>query len=174
MPSEPEQLAERPHWGRFPIPFVTAVDELGKPDFRVHDDRRRLDCALHRLCQLCGKALILDRTVFVSQQPRKLVFGEPPMHEQCFEFAWTVCPWLAGGNWRDELRTAARDLMILPAEPDTGDLTILWVADASSWRCQSDPAREGGWIWVVEPTYYGGPVTQPHVTWAETRSRERR
>lgn len=168
---EPVQLRARPHWGHFPIPYVTAVDELGKPDFRVHDDRRRFECALHRLCQLCGKPLILGDTVFVTQMPRKQTFGEPPMHEDCFEFAWEVCPWLAGATWRDDWRGAARDLEILPHPPETGEVTILWVAGASSWECGSDPERPGGWIWRLKPTYYGGPVRYPIVTWAETRSR---
>lgn len=173
MQEPPPQLAERPHWGRFPIPFVTHVDELGKPDFRVHDDERRFECAMHRLCQLCGKPLVLDATVFVTQTPRRMTFGEPPMHEACFEFAWEVCPWLAGGAWRDDLRAAARDLEILPAPHDTGEVTILWVPGSSSWRCRSDPEREGGWIWEIHATYYGGPIMWPIVNWAETRSRDR-
>lgn len=178
---EPEQLRERPHHGRFPIPFVTAVDELGKPDFRVHDDRRRFECALHSLCQLCGKPLMLGETVFVAQEARKLVFGEPPMHADCFEFAWEVCPWLAGGGWSDRWRAEARDLEILPPPPDSGEVTILWAAGGFAWTCVSDPERRGGWLWALLPPSLGlpdlvgsAPVNaQPCVVWAETRSRGR-
>lgn len=175
---EPEQLRERPHWGRFPIPFVTAVDELGKPDFRAHDDRHRFECALNRLCQLCGQPLVLGPTVFVTQQPRKFTFGEPPMHADCFEFAWEVCPWLAGGGWSDRWRAEARDLEILPPPPDTGEVTILWVAGAWTWTCISDRERpEGGWLWAIYPpsviNQAVGPLATPVVVWAETRSRGR-
>jgi hypothetical protein len=172
MMEEPARLRERPHWGHFPIPFVTHVEVGGRPDFRVHDDERRFECALHRLCQLCGKPLILEPTVFVGQHPQRLTFGEPPMHESCFEFAWKVCPWLAGAGWSDRWRTEARDLEILPSPPDTAEVIVLWVNGASSWRCQSDPEREGGWIWVVEPTSYCGPAASPAVVWAECRRRD--
>lgn len=169
---EPERLRERPHWGRFPIPFVTLVNELGRPDFRVHDDDKRFECALNRLCQLCGKPLILEATVFVTLNPTRLTFGEPPMHESCFEYAWEVCPWLAGAGWSGRWRGEARDLDILPQPAESGTLTILWVNGASSWCCVADPERDGGWIWKIEPTYYGAPVSLPAVVWAERRRRD--
>jgi hypothetical protein len=168
---EPQQLRDRPHHGRFPIPFVTAVDELGRPDFRTHDDAQRFECALNRLCQLCGKPLVLGDTVFVGQHPHRLTFGEPPMHEDCFEFAWEVCPWLTGAGWSDRWRAEARDLEVLPSPPDSGEIIVLWVNGSSNWRVRSDPERDGGWIWIVTPTHYGGPIAQPAVFWAETRSR---
>jgi hypothetical protein len=161
---EPEGLRARPHRGRFPIPFVTAIDPAtGRPDFRTHDDGRRLECALVRLCQLCGLPLALEPTVFVGQTPRRLVFGEPPMHESCFEFAWEVCPWLAGANWADRWRAEARDLEVLPPPPDSGAVTIFWVPGDSAWTCIPDDERPHGWKWSVSS-----------VVWAEERERTRR
>jgi hypothetical protein len=105
--NEPAGLIARPHYGRFPIPYVTAVVD-GVPDFRSHDHTRRRECAEERLCQLCGLGLgsgpyVKDPTVFVgfawALNTRR--FGEPPMHESCMEFAWRACPWLAAGSaWR--------------------------------------------------------------------------
>lgn len=162
--TEPAQLRRRPHRGHFPIPFVTYVDELtGRPDFRIHDDGRRFECALNGLCQLCGSPLREDWSVFVGQVPRRLVFGEPPMHAGCFEYAWEVCPWLAGAGWSDRWRTEARDLEVLPAPPDHGAITIIWVAGGGSWRLIPDDERPGVRAWKYE--------VLSQVVWAEQRDR---
>lgn len=115
MSSEPVRLAARPHHGRFPIPYVTHVRQDGRPDFRVHDNERRAEVARRRLCQLCGEQLE-PRIAFVGFEHSVLrrTFGEPPMHRDCLDFAWEVCPWLAGGDWRTEWKLEAEGLTILP------------------------------------------------------------
>lgn len=130
MLSEPPRLAARPHHGRFPVPFITHIREDGRPDFRVHDNERRAEVARRRLCQLCGEPLD-PRVVFVGFQHSvvRRVFGEPPMHRECCEFAFAVCPWLAGGDWRSEWKLEAKGLTILP-RPRSGPRYVgLYVTD---------------------------------------------
>lgn len=99
--AEPERLVRRPHRGRLPVPFVSAWAD-GVPDFKTHDHHRRRLCAHHDLCQLCGNPLDPVK-VFIGfpWALNRLRFGEPPMHEDCMEFAWAACPWLATAHsWR--------------------------------------------------------------------------
>lgn len=146
---EPPQLAARPHWGEFAIPFVTHVREDGRPDFRVHDNKRRDLCATEHLCQLCGTALG-DRFAFIGtrRSTQRRTFGEPPMHLDCMEWAWRVCPWLGGRDHRPGLSaeltldhktsTAPRDRYMAvfvtdgyQVQPDReGSGSIVWIASA--------------------------------------------
>lgn len=95
----PERLAARPVWRGFPIPYVTHVNSLGVPDFKVHDEKRKLKVALELLCQLCGSPLGDDINFLAFQQ---MVWrgrtGEPPLHDECARFALETCPFLAGGR----------------------------------------------------------------------------
>lgn len=96
-PPEPAALRERPHHGGLPIPWITHVREDGTPDFRVHDTARRHQAAEEALCQLCGERLG-EYMVFVGREESaaRRIFGEPPMHPECFDYARAVCPWLGG------------------------------------------------------------------------------
>lgn len=142
----PDRLEDRPRHGRFPIPFVTYIDPKGVPDFKVHDNRRRQECADRRLCQLCGHSLEGEVLVFVGQEGsiERGVFGEPPMHEDCMEFAWRVCPWLAGREWSGRWRNHAEELTILP-KPGKGKLGI-WVC--TSYEVVPDDEGSGSVKWV--------------------------
>jgi hypothetical protein len=145
---EPLQLAERPHHGPFPIPFVTHVDEAGVPDFKVHDNAKRARCAEENLCQLCGRTLT-GRMAFVGHTGsiERGTFGEPPMHEACCEYAWQVCPWLAGREWQLDLRKQAEGLTILP-RPAEGLLGI-WITDG--YVVVPDDEGSGSVKWKPSP-----------------------
>lgn len=97
MTDIPPALLARPHWGNLPIPWITFIDRDGRPDFRVHDQWARRRAADHRLCQLCGEDLGAVM-VFVGSEESAArgVFGEPPMHPNCWSYARKVCPWLQG------------------------------------------------------------------------------
>lgn len=50
----PEFLSHLKTWGGYPVPFTTMW--MGdKPDFRVTDEARRLECINERLCAICGR-----------------------------------------------------------------------------------------------------------------------
>ena len=150
--TEPTRLKERPHHGPFPIPYVTAIVN-GVPDFKIHDNEKRVRCAERNLCQLCGGSLAGVWMAFVGHEGsiERGRFGEPPMHQDCMEFAWEVCPWLAGRDWRLDYRKAAEGLTILPPPPK-GKLGI-WIATSYS----TIPDDEGGGVIKWVPSQ---PVTQ--------------
>lgn len=153
--AEPERLKARPHHGPFPIPYVTYVDPAtGIPDFKVHDNVQREKIARRGLCQLCGQAFNQDvpplpepQMAFVGHQGsiQRGTFGEPPMHVECMEFAWEVCPWLAGRNWQLDWRKAAEGLTILPEPDDDGPLGI-WITNG--YRCREDEEGSGSVKWM--------------------------
>jgi hypothetical protein len=145
---KPAELEARPHHGRFPIPYVTHVREDGRPDFRVHDNRRREECAAAGLCQLCGTKME-DVICFVGflKSVERAVFGEPPMHEACLEWAWSVCPFLAGGSWRPEWKSEAQELTILPNPPSGDPLMGIW--KTRSYMVIPDEEGSGSVKWVA-------------------------
>jgi hypothetical protein len=167
--AEPERLKARPHHGPFPIPYVTYVDpETGIPDFKVHDNAQREKVALRGLCQLCGQSfgpaefigaqhVLREAMAFVGSEGSiaRGSFGEPPMHPECMEFAWEVCPWLAGRDWRLDWRQAAEGLTILP-EPEIDGPLGIWIT--RGYRTIPDLEGSGSIKWVPNP-----PI-QP-ITW---------
>lgn len=123
---EPARLAARPHHGAFPIPYVTHVDARGVPDFRTHDEERRNECAEDELCQLCGQRLD-PIVVFIgfAHANRTAVFGEPPMHLECAEWAIEVCPWLAGRGYSDRWHKAAKEIHVAPRPIDARRVVLV-------------------------------------------------
>lgn len=92
----PEPLAKMPRHGLLPIPFVTHVDQDGKPDFRVLDQGRVLVCAQHRLCGLCGESLEYWLVWIGSQRELdRRIMSDPPMHDACAHYALVTCPHLS-------------------------------------------------------------------------------
>lgn len=138
----PEALAARPRHGVFPIPFVTAVVD-GKPDFRSHDKRKRFLCAREGLCQLCGAKL--GNEFILLGFPPSIVrrrFGEPPMHGDCMEAAWAICPWLAHRRtWEEEWGETATITPRPATEPQ-----IMAVVGAAGYRWTDDGTGHGVWI----------------------------
>ena len=152
----PERLALRPHVGELPIPFVTRVGADGVADFKVHDDARRLEIAECRLCQLCGTALDAE-IVFVGTPGscERATFGEPPMHRDCLEFAWRVCPWLNGGDWRIAERAG------IEVVPRPADASTLGIHTCAEFTVTPDSQRGRG------IKFRAGPALRP----TEWRSR---
>lgn len=150
----PEALARQPRYRHFPIPYVTVV-EGGVPDFKRHDPDRRMECARFRLCQLCGELMDPDALTFVgfpwAAETRS--FGEPPMHEECMEWAWEVCPWLAAGkSWRERLDGTFADRP--PEEPE--QMLVAWVS--GGYQVIED--ERGALVWLPS-----------RITRSETRTR---
>jgi hypothetical protein len=88
----------QPVYRGFAVPFVTAVID-GVPDFRVTDERKRIDCIQNRLCGLCG-GLLEGQYCFMGGEScsQTKIFFDPPMHEECAGYAMAVCPYFALKN----------------------------------------------------------------------------
>lgn len=155
--TEPEGLRERPHVGRFPVPFITAVVR-GRPDFKVHDEVARARCGTDRLCQLCGKALG-EEVAFTGAEGsiERRIFGEPPAHPACLDYAFDICPFLAGRDWaegwQEEARAAGMTVIEPPAPPERMGILItdrFWLIDddegATTFKYKAgQPTREIEW-----------------------------
>lgn len=95
LPEIPQYLAERPMFGKFPVPYITYLDGNGIPDFKVSDEKARMECIDKHLCGLCGVSL--DYWICFVGGPKSIenrAFFDPGMHEACARYAMAVCPYL--------------------------------------------------------------------------------
>ncbi|GAC1342332.1 MAG: hypothetical protein NVSMB29_13900 [Candidatus Dormibacteria bacterium] len=93
----PAALAERPVDPRFsvPVPFVNERSD-GSYDFSSINGRRSIQCALSRICALCGRALEYDLAFLGDALAAEAgSYTQPPMHVSCAEAALRLCPHLA-------------------------------------------------------------------------------
>lgn len=114
----PDRLAhlERDERG-FPIFWAaTNPDVPGDYSFRGIYAKRAFQSANDGLCQLCGTELAY--WICFAGGPMSIsnrVFSEPPMHRDCLEYAFAVCPFLLRGGWD---RTKQKDLAAAVAIAD--------------------------------------------------------
>jgi hypothetical protein len=86
----PRALAERPRDARYdvPVPFACGDDALGAPL-----KRRVLQCALSRVCGLCGRSLSWGVTFVGSPAEGEAgAFHFPPSHRECADAALLLYP----------------------------------------------------------------------------------
>src|SRR3954447_26510248 len=103
----PARLADRPFDDEYglPIPFVNSFDD-GSHDFGAINRRRSIQCALSRLCGMCGTSLEYDIAFLGGPKAvESRSFTDPPMHVSCAEAALDLCPHLA----RHDTPRAERD-----------------------------------------------------------------
>lgn len=96
MSEIPQFLSHLPTYGGYPVPFTQKWFD-GKPDFRVIDPDKATECIDQKLCAICGRRLG-EFCWFIGGDKAKDVhlFLDPPMHEQCTEFASRTCPFVSG------------------------------------------------------------------------------
>ena len=85
----PEPLADRPRDATYDVPVPFACGEaLGPPQKRLV-----LQCALSRICGLCGRSLSWGVTFVGSlEEATANAFHFPPLHEACAETALELYP----------------------------------------------------------------------------------
>ena len=86
----PHDLAERPRDATYdvPVPFACGDDALGAPV-----KKRVLQCALSRICGLCGRSLSWGVTFVGSPAEGEAgSFHFPPSHRECAEAALALYP----------------------------------------------------------------------------------
>ncbi len=92
----PRTLAERPLDDEYglPIPFVYEYDD-GSHEFGTINRRRSIQCALSRLCGMCGAPLEYDIAFLGGPKAAETrSYTDPPMHVGCAEAALQLCPHL--------------------------------------------------------------------------------
>lgn len=102
----PERMQHltRDHRG-LPHPFILFEDKDGRKHFQINDSSKMMLCKMDLLCSLCGKPLLDDP--FDDNQGMWFVGGpmsamhprgayvDPPVHQECGDYALHVCPYLA-------------------------------------------------------------------------------
>lgn len=105
IPEPPARIAQLPVDERgYPVPyFVQWVDAdqkptkagVGKPEFRVMDHSKWMDCVKNKNCWICGQKLgkfmsfVLGPMCAVNR-----INSEPPSHHECATYAAKACPFL--------------------------------------------------------------------------------
>jgi hypothetical protein len=135
------KLARRPldPKRQLPIPFAQMVHD-GLADFTTLNPNITLECAKRRLCGLCGKQL--GFTIAFIGGPgsaKSRAYSDPPMHVECAEDAFTLCPHLARP--------------LVPRRPSDQAVHQGWVADKPQ-RWAMLVTRD--FTWSLEPVTGGG------------------
>jgi len=98
MPEIPDFLNHLPVEPRrkLPVPFTNIITESGEPDFTTIDAQKTVECALLRLCGVCGKKLSYWIAFLGGpQSAESRAYLDPPMHEECARAAVKLCPFIA-------------------------------------------------------------------------------
>lgn len=138
----------------FPVPFFSPKGPGGKPVFAAADERKRRQCAVQRLCWICGQPLF-DLLAFVGgpKSADNRVFSDAASHVECAVYSVQVCPWLAdpayGRRAFDHLGAP------MPGQTDdkpgrvcvfvTRDYRIVKLGPGHNWLFKVDPALEIQW-----------------------------
>jgi hypothetical protein len=86
----------------YPIPHILLIDKSGMPQFTINVHSKIVDCVRKKLCAICGKRMA-DGFWFVGETKCftsvRGAFRDPPMHQECGEYALRVCPFLAAPSY---------------------------------------------------------------------------
>jgi hypothetical protein len=93
----------------YPVPYTVLRVPTGFPapadtdyKFAVNAGERNMDCALHKLCTICGGGLQDDTWLIggpLSAFHPDGIFADLPVHRECGLYALKVCPYLAIPNY---------------------------------------------------------------------------
>lgn len=152
MTDIPAWLSHLPRHGSFVVPYFTAYDADGVPNFRAHDRDRHRTAITERLCGVCGHAL--QHELWLSCGLTELEQGwtyMPAMHKRCMHYAMQVCPFLASPDhgWRRN-----------GTEPDCARVAcftkpeILWVIGFARYQVRMLQSDNGS----AETVFFGRPL----------------
>jgi hypothetical protein len=94
----PARLTGLPRDHRGFVVFFTITPPPGRElSFRAINPQNVRRCGKARLCGICGQPLDYRFWFLGSAEDLdRRVFGEPPMHRECLDYALAVCPFLSG------------------------------------------------------------------------------
>jgi hypothetical protein len=95
LPERPARIMALPLDERgYPVPYFVAWFD-GKPDFRVADELKMIQCIRGRRCWICGGPLGKFQTFAIGPMCAvNRVSSEPPAHLECAHYAARACPFL--------------------------------------------------------------------------------
>jgi hypothetical protein len=141
-----------------PIPFVNEFDD-GSYEFGVINRRRSIQCALSRLCGMCGTSLEYDIAFLGGPKAAESrAYTDPPMHVACAEAALTLCPHLARHTTSRADRDAEGDSRrrlrpgVTTADLFTADRPSEWLLYLThNFEIERATAEGGGLVLVFHP-----------------------
>lgn len=144
--SVPVALAERPRHERYGVPVPFASERDGQGELGEVVKKRAIQCALSRICGLCGMSLSWGVTfVGSTDEASANAFHFPPLHETCAEAALEIypplgVPVLGQAEVRDEWSLVVTGGFELerPATRD-GDTRVVFHANSVSRTRQVTP-----------------------------------
>src|SRR4051812_28715848 len=175
----PADLADRPFDPEFglPIPFVNEFDD-GSYEFGAINRRRSIQCALSRLCGMCGTSLEYDIAFLGGPKAAESrAYTDPPMHVACAEAALHLCPHLhqhttpPGDRSGDESETRRRLRRgVTTADLFTADRPSEWVLYLThNFEIERATAEGGGLVLVFHP---GASFAERHFRFESGSMRE--
>jgi hypothetical protein len=176
----PAALADRPIDAQYgmPVPFVYEFEadqtDGSRYDFGAINRRRSIQCALSRLCGMCGTSLEYDIAFLggpMAAESRS--YTDPPMHVACAEAALRLCPHLAR---HETARTAeergGRRLRpgVTTADLFTNDRPSEWVLLIThNFEIERATGEGGGLVLIFHP---GSKGTERRFRFADGRMAE--
>lgn len=102
----PKRMQRLKIFNGLPVPYTTFWKN-GVPDFKVTDHKAWVMCLLQCRCGICGDFIKGD--LWFIGGPLAIengIFYDPPMHEECSRYAFSVCPFIVGRKDYAKLSTA--------------------------------------------------------------------
>jgi hypothetical protein len=120
-------LQHLPTYGDYLVPFtVEWID--GKPDFRVINRAKIIECGRDKLCGVCGHKLG-EFCWFIGGELCKEnhIFVDPPMHEECARFTAATCPFVKGDRceYSDRPVKAGENKIAIHPMANSGSMYLL-------------------------------------------------
>lgn len=126
----PDRIARLPISRRNGYPIFYSVQpwpplDVQLADFQHMFHERIAACAAENLCGICGERL--DYWIWFAGGPVSCGtrwFTDPPMHRDCLEYAWLVCPYLLRGGFvrpeadAEAARKQHNDYKLIVTNPD--------------------------------------------------------
>src|SRR6185437_11230145 len=152
----PSFLSHLTTFAGFPVPY-TVMWFNGRPDFRVIDREKALQCERENLCAICGKKMFRFYFVGGPQSMASGQFTDGPVHLCCAEFSSSICPFLSGKRLEHSLRPIQNDTeyaIIHNDHVDTKRPEKMFILEARNYHLgllapDGNPTRESPMIYQV-------------------------
>lgn len=86
----------------YPVPAMVMRDGSGRPHFQINDELSRQQIIAEDLCAICARKLLRGRWFVGGPMcafSERGLYVDPPLHQECAEYALRVCPYLAAPSY---------------------------------------------------------------------------
>lgn len=131
---------------RFPIGFMFERTRRGVPDFKTICPDRAHQIVKGRLCGLCGKRIHgAGYVVSGAASIANLLSSDPPFHEECGLYAYSICPHLLGRVDYAKETVKMHQTGTLPSVSLLAESAVTAIARTSDWKLEPIPSGQGSY-----------------------------